>query len=282
MTHGKSPARSDRDTGKTEVIRVCSAQITGFFEEPEKTLEKADVFIRHAAQSKASLICFPEQFATGWDPEADTNADTLSGLIVSSLKKSAQDNSIAILGSFRERACPRPKNTAVVIGSDGRILATYAKMHLFSPGKEDRGFSTGSELGIFPLGPLTCGIAICYDLRFPELFRIYREKGVQAVFVPAAWPEKRIRHWELFLTARAAENQMYVIGVNTTGTTPVDTYSGSSMTIDPHGTIIARANNAEQLLFSDLRISEVQAARESFPVERDRRNALYHSLANHG
>jgi len=282
MTHGKSPARSDRDTGKTEVVRVCSAQITGFFEEPEKTLEKADVFIRHAAQSGASLICFPEQFATGWDPEADTNADTLSGLIVSSLKKSAQDNSIAILGSFRESARPRPKNTAVVIGRDGKILATYAKMHLFSPGKEDQGFSSGSELGIFPLGPLTCGIAICYDLRFPELFRIYAERGVQAVFVPAAWPEKRIRHWELFLTARAAENQMYVIGVNTTGTTPVDTYSGSSMTIDPHGTIIARANNAEQLLFSDLRISEVQASRESFPVERDRRNALYHSLANRG
>jgi len=282
MTHGKSPARSDRDTGKNEVVRVCSAQITGFFEEPEKTLEKADEFIRHAAQSGASLICFPEQFATGWDPEAETNTDTISGFIVSALQKSAQDNSIAILGSFRERACPRPKNTAVVIGSDGSILATYAKMHLFSPGKEDRGFSSGSELGIFPLGSLTCGIAICYDLRFPELFRIYREKVVQAVFVPAAWPEKRIRYWELFLTARAAENQMYVIGVNTTGTTPVDTYSGSSITVDPHGTIIARANNAEQLLFSDLRISEVRAARESFPVERDRRNALYHSLTNHG
>ena len=89
------------------------------------------------------------------------------------------------------------------------------------------GFSPGSELGIFTLGPLTCGIAICYDLRFPELFRIYAQKGVQVVFVPAAWPQKRINHWELFITARAAENQMYVVGVNTTGVTPVDTYAGS-------------------------------------------------------
>jgi omega-amidase len=282
MTQKKSPAQSDRDTGEGAVIRVCSAQITSFFEEPKKTLEKADVFIRHAAQSGASLICFPEQFATGWDPESDKNTDTGSGFIVSALKKSARDHSIAVIGSFRESARPHPKNTAVVIGSDGRILATYAKMHLFSPGKEDQMFSPGSDLGIFSLGTLSCGIAICYDLRFPELFRIYAERGVQAIFVPAAWPEKRIRHWELFLTARAAENQMYIIGVNTTGTTPVDTYAGSSMTIDPHGTVIARANNAEQLLFSDLHISEVRMARESFPIERDRRSALYHSLANPG
>ena len=72
-----------------------------------------------------------------------------------------------------------------------------------------------------------CGIAICYDLRFPDLFRIYAQKGVQVVFVPAAWPQKRINHWELFITARAAENQMYIVGVNTTGITPVDTYPGS-------------------------------------------------------
>nr|WP_321349701.1 nitrilase-related carbon-nitrogen hydrolase [uncultured Methanoregula sp.] len=265
-----------------EVVRVCSAQITSIFEDPEKTLKKAELFIRHAAQSGASLICFPEQFATGWDPVSEKNTQTLSGPIVSALKEAAAENSIAILGSFREAAHPFPKNTAVVIGNDGKILSTYAKMHLFSPGREDRAFSPGSELGIFPLGPLSCGIAICYDLRFPELFRIYAQMGVQAVFVPAAWPMQRIRHWELFLTARAAENQMYMIGVNTTGTTPVDTYSGASMTIDPHGTIRSRANDAEQLLFSDLLVSEVRSARESFPALRDRRTSLYHSLSNPG
>ncbi|WP_321504798.1 nitrilase-related carbon-nitrogen hydrolase [uncultured Methanoregula sp.] len=282
MTPKNNPARIDHDTGESGVVRACSAQITGFFEDPEKTIEKADVFIRHAAQSGASLICFPEQFATGWDPGSDKNTGTLSGLIVSSLQKSARDHSIAVLGSFREIASPRPRNTAVVIGNDGRILATYAKIHLFSPAKEDVAFSPGSTLGIFQLGPLTCGIAICYDLRFPELFRIYAQKGVQAIFVPAAWPMKRIRHWELFLTARATENQMYMIGVNTTGKTPVDTYSGSSMTVDPLGVVIARANDAEQLLFADLHVSEVRLARESFPSLRDRRDALYRSLTHSG
>jgi predicted amidohydrolase len=282
MIQNKSPVRSEMESGDDAVVRVCSAQITSFFEEPKKTLQKAGVFIRHAAQSGASLVCFPEQFATGWDPGSGKNTQTVAGPIVSALKEAAKENSIAVLGSFREIAHPLPKNTAVVIGSDGKILSTYSKIHLFSPGKENLAFTPGSGLGIFTLGPLLCGIAVCYDLRFPELFRIYAKKGVDAVFVPAAWPEKRIRHWELFLTARAAENQMYVIGSNTTGTTPVDTYSGASMTIDPHGTILARANNAEQLLFSDLRASEVRMARESFPALRDRRESVYHSLANTG
>jgi predicted amidohydrolase len=282
MTPDVNPGRTDRDSGENSVIRVCSAQIAGIFEDPETTLSKADLFIRHAAGSGASLICFPEQFATGWDPLSEKNTETLDGRIVSALAKSAKKNSIAVLGSFREAASPRPKNTAIVFDSDGRILAAYSKMHLFSPGKEDLVFSPGSELGMFRLGPLTCGIAICYDLRFPELFRLYAERGVQVVFVPAAWPARRIRHWELFLSARAVENQIYVIGVNTTGTTPVDTYSGVSMTVDPQGTILARATDAEQILFADLRVSDVHTARESLPVERDRRCALYRSLENSG
>jgi predicted amidohydrolase len=261
-------------------IRICSAQIAGIWEEPEKSLEKAGVFIRHAAASGASLICFPEQFATGWDPESGKNLEDINGLIVSSLRAYARTNKIAVIGSFRKQGNPLPENTAVVINNEGRILTTYSKMHLFSPGNEQKGFSPGSDLGIFSLGPLSCGIAICYDLRFPDLFRIYAQKGVQVVFVPAAWPQKRIKHWELFITARAAENQMYVAGVNTTGITPVDTYSGSSMTADPHGTIISRANDAEQLVFTDIDPALVEKARESFPVEKDRKDALYRALSS--
>jgi predicted amidohydrolase len=261
-------------------IRICSAQIAGIWEEPEKTLEKAGVFIQHAAASGAALICFPEQFATGWDPESGKNLEEINGLVVSSLMTFARTNKIAIIGSFRKQGKPLPENTAVVINNEGRILTTYSKMHLFSPGNESKGFYPGSDLGIFTLGPLSCGIAICYDLRFPDLFRIYAQKGVQVVFVPAAWPQKRINHWELFITARAAENQMYVAGVNTTGVTPVDTYSGSSMTADPHGMIISRANDAEQLIFTDLDPDLVEKARQSFPVEKDRKDALYLALSS--
>jgi predicted amidohydrolase len=259
-------------------IRVCSAQLSSSWEDTDKNIEKAEGFIAHAARCDAQLICFPEQFATGWDPLSRKNVQDLKGKIITRLQASAKENRIAVIGSLREASSPYPKNTSVTIGNDGRIISTYSKIHLFSPAKENENFFPGTDLGIFPLGPLKCGLAICYDLRFPELFRIYAQKGVQAVFVPAAWPLSRIRHWELFIQARATENQMYVIGVNTTGTTPVDRYSGSSIAADPHGTIISRANETEQLLFMDLDPAEVVAARSDLPVENDRKDALYHSL----
>ncbi len=260
-------------------VRICSAQIASIWEEPDMTLQKAGVFIRHAAASGAALICFPEQFATGWDPQPHRNIQDIHGSIVSSLQEYAKEYGIGILGSFRQANDPLPKNTAVAIGRDGTILTTHAKMHLFSYGHEDNGSSPGTDLGIFPLNSLACGIAICYDLRFPDLFRLYAQKGVQAVFVPSAWPHVRTRHWELLIQARALENQMYVIGVNTSGQTPIESYSGNSMTADPQGTIISRANEAEQLIFTDLDPAIVAATRHQFPVENDRRDALYRSLS---
>lgn len=263
----------------SSVVRICSAQISSIWEEPDKTLEKAGLFIRHAAASGAALICFPEQFATGWDPQPRKNIQDIHGSIVSTLQAYARECGIGILGSFRQANDPLPKNTAVMIGRDGRILSTYAKMHLFSHGHENEGNTPGSDLGIFTFDMLSCGVAICYDLRFPELFRLYAGNGVQVVFIPSAWPRMRTRHWELFIQARALENQMYIVGVNTTGQTPVESYSGNSMTADPHGTIISRANDAEQLIFTDLDPAVVAEARCRFPVEKDRRDALYRSLS---
>ena len=261
------------------VVRICSAQIASIWEEPEKTLEKAGIFIRHAAASGAALICFPEQFATGWDPQPRKNIQDIHGSIVSSLQGYAKECGIGILGSFRQANDPLPKNTAVAIGRDGRILSTYAKMHLFSSGHEDEGNSPGTDLGIFTLDTLTCGIAICYDLRFPDLFRLYAQKGVQVVFVPSAWPHIRTRHWELFIQARALENQMYVVGVNTTGQTPIESYSGDSMTADPLGIIISRANDAEQLVIHRSRSCGRGYRPPPVPGRTGRKDALYRSLS---
>jgi len=252
--------------------------MTSVWEDPEKSLVKAERFIRHAAASGADLICFPEQFATGWDPCSSGNIEEIDESIIPALQQYARESGIGILGSFREQFIPSPRNTSVAISRDGSILTTYAKIHLFSPARESLAFTPGTGLGIFQMGSLTCGIAICYDLRFPELFSAYVRNGVQAVFVPAAWPASRIRNWEIFISARAAENQIYIVGVNTTGKTPVDSYSGASMTADPHGVIISRANNAEQLIFVDLDPAVVDETRTLFPVGRDRKDSLYSNL----
>jgi omega-amidase len=99
------------------------------------------------------------------------------------------------------------------------------------------------------------------------------------MFIPSAWPAARMNHWELFISARACENQMYVTGINTTGTNPVDTYSGGSMTADPTGSVISRVGQAEQLLFCDLDPDVVRTARTSFPVAKDCRKDLYSALS---
>lgn len=259
-------------------MRCCSAQIESIWESPEQTLKKTETIIHEAAQSGAALISFPEQYATGWDPVAGKNVEPPDGTIVHCFRELAKKYRIAIVGSFRESFLPKPRNTAIVIGNDGRILTTYSKIHLFTPEKEDRAFTPGKDLALFTLEGVRFGLAICYDLRFPELFRLYRHNEVDAVIVPSAWPQSRLHYWELFIQSRAAENQMYVIGVNTTGTNPVDRYAGGSMTADPHGIIIARAGEGNELLYYDIDPVLVNKTRQSFPVEKDRKDELYFSL----
>jgi predicted amidohydrolase len=261
-------------------MKCCSAQIESVWDDPERSLVKAEPFISEASRAGAALIAFPEQFPTGWDPLSHAHVEECTGRIVSTLQTFARKYSIAIVGSFRERFSPYPRNTAVAIGKDGGILAMYAKMHLFSRAREDMAYTPGTTLPTFSIDGVRCGMAICYDLRFPALFRIYAKMGVHAVFVPAAWPQTRIRHWELFISARAAENQMYVVGINTTGINPVDRYSGASMTADPYGTIVSRASDGKEPLLSELDPTLVDRLRHDFPIENDRRDALYHSLLN--
>lgn len=256
----------------------CSAQTAGIWESPEQSLIKAEKILSNASRAGAKLVAFPEQYAAGWDPASAKNIEGIDGTTVTGLKKLARKYSVTVIGSFRESFDPKPRNTVVAIGCDGKILATYAKIHLFSHSHEDDHFTAGTSLGIFSLEGISFGLAICYDLRFPELFQVYREKGVHAVIVPAAWPKNRLKCWELFIQSRAAENQIYVAGVNTTGSNPVDEYAGASMTADPRGVIIARAGEADELLFYDIEPGVAEHTRRSFPVYNDRNNPLYAKL----
>jgi predicted amidohydrolase len=259
-------------------MKCCSAQIASCWESPEKTLRKAEPCISRAASAGARIIAFPEQFATGWDPCSTRHVQDRSGAIVSALQHYADEYAIAVLGSFRERHHPLPFNTAFVADADGSVKTFYAKMHPFSLAHEERCFAAGNDIAVFRTDGMKFGIAICYDLRFCALFRIYAKKDVHGIFVPAAWPKSRIRHWELFVRARAAENQLFVIGINTTGKTPVDTYAGASMTADPEGSVIARAGAGPELLVSDIDKAKVDDARRRLPVGRDHRDVLYRRL----
>lgn len=259
---------------------LCTAQIAPCWQDPEATLEKIKGRVAEAVEFDASCIAFPEQVVTGWDPEDVTfGVQDENGLIISTLREYARDFSIGILGSYREFFEPSPRNTAVAISSNGDILARYSKIHLFSPGGEDKYYYPGDTLGTFSIDGCCCGIAICYDLRFADLFRLYREAGVHLMLIPSAWPAIRMKHFDLFTTSRAAEFQMYVAGINTVGKTPVDQYSGGSLVAGPDGFVISRGCKGEELLFTDIDPGYVDDIRKGFPVHQDRRDTVYHRLS---
>lgn len=259
-------------------MKCCCIQASACWEDPSATLEKVKPLVAKAAADGAALAVFPEQFATGWDPASALHVQDASGPVVTGLKAFAEEYGIALVGSFREAHRPLPFNTAIAIGADGSVLAQYRKIHPFTFAGENLHYAPGEEPGIFEVRGFRLGIAICYDLRFPEIFRVYADRNVHGVVVPSAWPEGRLSHWELFIAARAAENQMYVIGANTTGTTSVDTYAGGSMVAGPDGSAVAKAGADETLLMADLDAAAVKEARRLFPVLKDQRTGVYRKL----
>ncbi|RPJ52598.1 MAG: carbon-nitrogen hydrolase family protein [Methanobacteriota archaeon] len=259
-------------------VRISSAQIAPSWGNVKAGLAVAEKYVQAAASADADLCCFPEQFAAGWSPQRVHAAESTDGLTVATLSALAREHSIALLGSFVEVHGMQPRNTAVAIDADGRVLATYSKIHLFTPGGEHEHYAAGENLACFDVNGMRFGIAICYDLRFPEIFSLYAAEAAACILVPSAWPCSRIRHFELFVQARALENQYYVCGINAVGTTPVDRYCGHSLCADPHGEIVACAGAGPELMVATLDTDAIEGARRRLPVRKDRKDALYQSL----
>lgn len=261
---------------------LCGVQVTPAWEDPSRNLVRASRYAGIAARDGASLVCFPEQFTTGWDPVSTLHAEDVGGPNTRAYAKIARESGIFVIGSIRQVSEDGVRNTCLAFSPDGDLAAVYAKIHPFSPAGEDRYYQHGDSLAIFQADDLCIGMAICYDLRFGPLFQAYRDCGADAVIVPSAWPASRMQHFDLFIRARACEQQMYVFGINTTGTTPVDQYRGGSLCIDPYGDVVIRAGPEGCCVHADISSSCVRKARAGFPVARDRRETLYPVLNKTG
>ena len=262
-----------------EVVRICCVQAESVPRAPEKNLARAKECAREAKRQGASLIAFPEQYPTGWDPHDVEFTDDGTGVICQGWAAVAREAGIHVLGSYRKETKALPQNVAAVFSPEGVCIAEYGKIHLFSPGGEDQSFSPGNKLAEFILDGVRFGIAICYDLRFPDLFCAYGRAGCDAVVVPAAWPCARLKHWHLFLHARALENQMYVAGINPAEGRVEGGYCGGTAVINPKGEVVAEADGAgAALVFADIDSAALQGARAAFPVCADRRDDLYPTL----
>lgn len=235
----------------------------------DRTARVADLV---RAQRGADLVVLPELWPQGgfsydrWDDEAQP----LDGSVVTSLRGAARDVGATVhLGSLVERDdAGRLFNTSVLVGPDGELLATYRKIHLFGFGEGEPILMTPGEDVVVHDG---LGLATCYDLRFPEMFRALLDAGAQVDLVPAAWPAKRVHHWRLLAQARAVENQSYVVACNTAGVHADVPMGGGSVVVDPWGEVVAEAGTDEEVLVVDVDLDLVRSTRESFPVLQDRR-----------
>lgn len=241
-------------------------------------------------QAGHDLVVLPELWAPGGFcyREWAARAEPLDGPTISDLRSAASDAGVALhAGSIIEAAPdggdrgPQGRgrwNTSVLFGPDGARLATYRKVHRFGFGEgEPQLLEAGTEtLAVdVPLpvsgGTARVGLATCYDLRFPEMFRLLTDAGAQVLLLVAAWPAARVGHWTLLGQARAVENQAYLVACNTGGRHGGHTMGGASQVVGPVGEVLATAGPGQEVLSVDLDLTALDEWRARFPVLADRR-----------
>ena len=251
-----------------------------------RNLEIAEGLVREAAGAGAEFVALPEKwnlFGSGEDMAA--GAEPIDGESLSAARGWARELGVHLLaGSIAElREGARPFNTSVLIDPSGEDLAVYRKIHMFDVDvggveyRESANEAPGDEIVAAPIGDLIAGLTVCYDLRFPELYRILAVRGARLITVPSAFTLATGRdHWEVLLRARAIENQLFVIAPNQVGEAPPHHSSyGRSMIVDPWGVVLATAPDGPGFITADLDLSEQERVRQSLPSLANRQPDAY-------
>lgn len=233
--------------------------------------------IEKSMQETPDIIALPEMWNIGFFPRplkefADPNGEK-SQTFLSDLAKEYNVNIVG--GSIARITNNQLYNTNYTFDRSGKLVASYDKIHLFSPAKEDKLFTPGEKYIVFELDGVKCAVVICYDLRFCELVRSLTLQNIDLLFVPAAWPVERKMHWEILSQARAIENQCFLAAINGSGNFHKFHLCGNSMLINPWGDILAKATEVESIITAELNLQLLQEIRASINVFNDRRPDLY-------
>jgi predicted amidohydrolase len=266
-------------------LRAAAVQLNST-NDKARNLAAAERLVRAAAADGAELVALPEKWnLLAGGEELLAGAEALDGPSLTAARGWARALGIHLLaGSVAERGeGEKASNTSVLIGPDGEDLAVYRKIHMFDVDaggvsyRESEHEQPGSEVVTGPVGELIVGLSVCYDLRFPELFRILALRGARVLTVPSAFTAATGRdHWEVLLRARAIENQAFVIAPNQVGTAPphFDSF-GHSAIVDPWGAVLASAPEEECFVAADLDLAAQDDVRESLPSLANRRPRAY-------
>jgi len=266
---------------KVAALQMCSGA------DKDENLKRAQGLIEQASNSGAQIACLPERFNFYGGRELnEANAEAAGGETCRFLQRLAGKHRINIIGgSILERAGAggRYFNTAIVVDSGGDVVCRYRKMHLFdidmpelASHKESDDIQAGAEPGLFTLEDIRCGAAICYDLRFPELFRHLVLGGAEVIFVPSAFTRNTGRlHWEILVRARAIENQSFVVAADQCGSHPGQPESfGGSMVVGPVGEVLARLGEEEGVAVAEIDLEGLRSARWRHPALKNIRHKL--------
>jgi predicted amidohydrolase len=271
-----------RDPG--EFVRAAVVQLNST-EEKARNLEAAERLVRAAAAAGAELVALPEKWNLLGPGEAlAEGAEPLDGPSLTAAAGWARELGIHLLaGSVSERDEEKPSNTSVLFGPDGSRLAVYRKLHMFDVDvggveyRESAHERAGGEIVESRAGELRLGLTVCYDLRFPELYRILALRGCQAIAAPSAFTSVTGRdHWEVLLRARAIENQLFLLAPNQWGKAPPQYDSfGHSAIVDPWGRLLAVAPDGEGFVTAEIDLGEERRVREALPALANRRPDAY-------
>ena len=238
-------------------------------------ISKLKTFSEKAKAQNADLLQIPEMWYFGYD--YDNFKKFGSGLSEGAFKEISQvakEFQIAVCGTSAKKENNGFYNTMTFVDQFGDIQFAYDKLHLFAPMGEADNFKPGNKIEVGEWEDWTIGLAICYDLRFPELFRKQIIQGAKLILVSAQWPVTRIEHWDLLLRARAIENQAFVVGCNRTGSTEDYTFPGHSAIIAPDGNVMIQADDSEGIWQTEITIDILYNYRKTLPFLYDIRNDL--------
>lgn len=218
--------------------------------------------LREAARH-SELVILPEVWTTGYSlGRLEEEAVTLESELLKELKQIAAENGCSLLpGSLPVRKDSRVYNLLPAIDRRGNLISEYAKTHLFGLFHEESFFAPGSNFNVYELDGLCCGSTICYDLRFPELYRHLALQGAQLLVCPAEWPARRGAGFDLLSRARAFENHAFLAAVNCAGTFKGEPFYGHSRLVDPLGNIVAEAGETEEILYAEMDLKQIDAVR---------------------
>lgn len=259
-----------------KTLTIALAQIDLALGNPTKNLDSARAKVAEAKARGADIVVLPELWSTAYDLEnAVSHASALDAGMFAAIANAARENQIAVVGSLLESHGNRVYNTATFIDARGNRVGAYRKLHLVPMLDEDKYLAGGGDAQVFDADLSTFALGICYDLRFPELWRHYALDGARVAFLPAEWPHQRIAHWRTLLPARAIENQIFMIGCNRVGTSKDQAFGGHSMIVNPWGEILVEGDEREALLVAPIDLNLVDQVRQRVPIFRDRRADVY-------